>query len=341
MNAVQRVTNLHDGEDALSAERSPSVDIVTVNWNAGEQLAAMLHSIQQADVDGLWVESVVVVDNGSTDDSLRQIENCELPLNILQNQQNFGFAKACNQGAAKGVAEFILFLNPDTQLFAESLSIPLTFMTKPENHSVAICGIRLVDDHGNATIAAARFPTVQVLIGKISGLSKIAQGLFPSHMMAASELGESQVVDQVIGAYFLIRRDLFEACHGFDERFFMYFEEVDLALRAKQLGYDSYYLADAAAYHKGGGTSDAVKATRLFYSLRSRFQYVHKHYPIFSLMLIVFLTFAFELPARLLRGLARGSAAQIAETLHGYLMLIRYFGWESRKPSLNVPKVAN
>lgn len=309
------------------------IDIVTVNWNAGSQLAEMLHSIQVADVDGALVERVVVVDNGSTDDSLDLAKQVDLPLTVLRNEQNFGFGRACNQGAAQGSADFILFLNPDTQLFAESLSVPLAFMAEPENQHIGICGIRLNDERGKPTIAAARFPTMRVLIGKISGLSPVATNLFPPHMMQASELSGSQVVDQVIGAYFLIRRDLFERCAGFDERFFMYFEEVDLALRAKGLGYDSYYLAEATAYHKGGGTSESVKARRLFYSLRSRFQYVQKHNRLADLLLIVLLTFIVELPARILRGLLRGSNVQIAETLQGYMMLIRYFGRKSHVSS--------
>jgi len=89
---------------------------------------------------------------------------------------------------------------------------------------------------------------------------------------------EPVVVDQVIGAFFLVRRALFETLGGFDERFFMYFEEVDFSKRAQMRGAASVYLGAARAFHSGGYSSRQVKASRLFYSLRSRFLYGFKHF---------------------------------------------------------------
>jgi len=127
-----------------------------------------------------------------------------------------------------------------------------------------------VDEEGHASTSAARFPTLRVMAGKILGLTNLFPGVFPAHLMSSSDLRVSGVVDQIIGAFFLIRKAVFDRCGGFDERFFVYFEEVDLSLRAKQLGYTSYFLSEVSAFHKGGGCTERVKAARLFYSLRSR-----------------------------------------------------------------------
>ena len=85
-------------------------------------------------------------------------------------------------------------------------------------------------------------------------------------------------VDQVIGAYFLTRRALFQKLGGFDQRFFVYFEEVDFCVRARTAGSTAFFLAGAQAFHRGGGSSEQVPAQRLFYSLRSRMAYSHKHF---------------------------------------------------------------
>lgn len=307
-----------------------SLDIVIVNWNTGRQLVDCLVSIAAAHRDRIELRSVVIVDNASWDESLPLanalvggIEN--LPVRIICNPSNRGFGAACNQGAAVGNGEYILFLNPDTRLQPGSLTMPLDFMADPVNESVAICGIRMVDDAGRTMTSAARFPTLPIVFGKMTGLGGRAGGLLPGHFMTPAELSVSRDVDQVIGAYYLIRRSVFERCAGFDERFFMYYEEVDLALRARRLGYRSHYLVETSAYHRMGGSSDAVKARRLFYSLRSRIQYFAKHGSAGRVGLIIFLTFTVELGARLFRCALRRSRCELVETLQAYALLVRRF----------------
>lgn len=144
------------------------LSIVIVNWNAGFQLAEAVASIAQYH-HGL-VSSVIIVDNASTDSSLAQVEVLqEVPfqLQIVRNTSNRGFGVACNQGAELAKSELILFLNPDTRLFEESLSKPISFMQQPSNSGIGICGIRLVDEEGNASTSAARFPTLRVMAGKV------------------------------------------------------------------------------------------------------------------------------------------------------------------------------
>src|SRR5258706_863937 len=197
---------------------------------------------------------------------------------VLRNDANRGFAVACNQGAAGTQADYLLFLNPDTRMFPDSVARPLSFLEQEENARFGICGVRHVDDSGAFSTSCARFPTLRIFFGQMTGLSRLFPNGFPLHLMRESECMESREVDQVIGAFFLVRRSLFETLGGFDPRFFVYFEEVDFSLRARQEGFRSYYLATTTAYHKGGGSSQQAKAARLFYSLRSRLLYGFKHY---------------------------------------------------------------
>lgn len=301
------------------------ISIIIVNWNAGLQLLDCITSIIQYHHD--VVLSVVIIDNASTDNSIVQVEklkNLPFQLQIIANSENRGFAAACNQGAAIANSEFLLFLNPDTRLFENSLITPFTFMKQPINRSIGICGIRLVDEYGNTSTSAAHFLTLRVIAGKTLGLTKLFPYFFPVHLISSTDLHESRIVDQVIGAFFLIRKNVFEQCHGFDERFFVYFEEVDLSLRAKQLGYSSYFLSNATAFHKGGGCSEQVKSARLFFTLRSRIFYAQKHYSLTEFIALICLT-VIEFPLRLIQAAIKISWLDIKNTFSAYQQLVSYF----------------
>jgi GT2 family glycosyltransferase len=121
-----------------------------------------------------------------------------------------------------------------------------------------------------------------------------------------------------MGAFFLVRRALFERLLGFDERYFVYYEDLDFSFRALQGGWSSYFLSTARAVHRGGGCSEHVKAARLFYSLRSRILYAYKHFPSANATGVLLATLLFEPVARLGRAVIRGSVAEIVETGQGY-----------------------
>lgn len=302
----------------------PSLAIVIVNWNAGQQLRDCIASVGRASHDGFALSGVVVVDNGSADDSLEGIEQLGVPVTVVRNSINRGFAAACNQGAAQATGDYLLFLNPDTVLFEDSLTLPIEFMELKENSSIGICGIKLLDEQGSYSTSCARFPSARIFLGAATGLSKVIPRVFPRHLMTGIECENGGVVDQVIGAFFLVRGKLFRKLNGFDERFFVYFEEVDFSLRAKRLGYSSYLLTGATAFHKGGGCTDAVKATRLFYSLRSRLQYGKKHFSAAGNMALMITTVFVEFGARIFAAALALSPSQMRETLSGYGKLFGY-----------------
>jgi len=273
------------------------------------------------DKDSFQLNHLVVVDNDSQDDSTDNLDNLDLPLTFIQNKKNIGFAAACNQGAKGSKADFLLFLNPDTCLFNNSLVQSLNYMEGPNNQDIGILGIQLVDEVGRISRSCARFPTVGSFFVKMFGLDILFPKIFSNHFMIEWDHNESRVVDQVIGAFFLIRRQLFVTMGGFDERFFVYFEEVDLSRRAYNAGWKTIYLADVQAYHKGGGTSDKVKASRLFYSLRSRILYGYKHFNWLAATALMLGTLLIEPFTRLAFALINRSREQAEETIKGCVML--------------------
>src|SRR5262245_45268195 len=164
--------------------RQPSLDIITVNWNTGPLLRDCLNSIIQARTESFRIERIVVVDNNSGDGSADGLESIsDQPISVLRNDDNRGFAAACNQGAAGTRADYLLFLNPDTCVFADSLSHPLEFLECSENSKFGICGVRHVDDSGAFSTSCARFPTLRIFVGQMTGFTHFFPKWFPPHLM--------------------------------------------------------------------------------------------------------------------------------------------------------------
>lgn len=301
----------------------PSVDIIIVNWNSDNLLSECIRSINNAVQNNFILNKVVVVDNASSDNSLDLLDSNNLPLVIIKNSQNLGFAKACNQGADKSNADYLLFLNPDTRLFSNSLSVPIDFMNKKENKNIGIVGIQLKDENNIACRNCARFPSTLRMAYMSFGLDRAFPKYFKPHFMIEWDHLDSKFVDQVMGSFFMIRRELFEILGGYDERFFIYYEDLDLSYRVKQIGIQSFYLAEASIYHKGGGTSDKIKTLRLFYILRSKLLYAKKHFNTSGYFLAVLFTFIPEALIRILSLIIKGKIKSSGEVIAAYNMLIK------------------
>jgi N-acetylglucosaminyl-diphospho-decaprenol L-rhamnosyltransferase len=303
--------------------RQTRLDAIIVNWNAGHHLVECVESFTAVARDEVELSSVIIVDNGSTDCSLQALGGLgeKLPLKIVRNSENRGFAAACNQGAAGSTADFLLFLNPDTQLCAGCLEGPAALFTTQRHQCVGIVGIQLINAAGEVARSCARRPTGPAMIGQSLGLDRLFPSYFSPHFLKEWPHDATREVDQVMGAFFMIRRPLFEHLGGFDERFFVYFEDLDLALRARACGWTSVYLATAQAVHAGQGTTKAVKAHRLFYWSRSRIFFAFKHFTRTMASTVAVTTLLIEPITRTLAALIGGRSAEVPSVLRGYVLL--------------------
>jgi GT2 family glycosyltransferase len=298
-----------------------SVDIIIVNWNSGPMLERCIHSIY-----GSFTESnfnVIIVDNNSTDGSIQNIplRNSEI---LIKSEYNLGFAKACNLGAGRSDSEFLLFLNPDTVVNTSSIKSAILYLSS--NPDAGITGVRQESETGKLIPSCSRFLTLKNLINDTFGLSRIFPGkMKPATIMTDWDHNNSSVVDQIMGSFMLMRRVDFVRLGGFDEQFFLYFEDMDLAKRIQTLSKYSYYLNDVGIIHTGCGTSNAVKDKRLFYSLSSRIKYARKHLGRIESFLITLLTVFPESFTRVIYSLAvKRSVGDALSTIRGYLLLS---GW--------------
>ena len=311
---------------SLDSHMLPSLDIVIVNWNAGWQLQQCLDSIRTASRDGVELLRVVVVDNASSDGSIDRLQPGSVPLSLIRNTVNRGFAAACNQGARDSRASYLLFLNPDIVLTGESLSATVRFMESGQNSKVAVCGVQLLNGPGQIAPSCSRFPTPQHFYAKTFGLNHLSPRRFQESLMCDWNHHETRPVDIVMGAFLLVRQEIFATLGGFDEDFFVYYEEVDFLYKVHRRGWQSYYLTTAQAYHNGGGCSNQAKAARLFYSLRSRIIYCHKHFGWAHTASVVLATLLIEPFSRMAYATARDGGREIGDTLRAYAMLLKWLG---------------
>lgn len=300
----------------------PSLAIIIVNWNAAGQLRDCLQALAGARQDRFRLEQVIVVDNASVDASLDGLPTDELPLDILHNPVNRGFGVACNQGARLCKADFLLFLNPDTRVEADALERAVAHLTRMEGAQTGVCGARLLDEQGHTHRHCARRASCGRMAMHLLGLDRVTPWT-SGYLLRHWDHADSRPVDHVMGAFYLIRRPLFEALQGFDERFFVYLEDLDLSERVRQAGWHIDYCAAVRVYHKGGGTSERIKARRLYYSLDSRLRYARKHFTPIGAMGIWAGTLLVEPVLRLSQALARGSFSQAREVLMAYRWLIQ------------------
>lgn len=253
------------------------LSVIIVNYNVKYFLEQCLHSVQKA-CSQINAE-IIVVDNNSTDGSRAYLELLFPAVNFIWNDSNVGFAKANNQAALLAKGTYILFLNPDILVPEDCFEKCIQFFNA--NNQAGALGVKMIDGSGTFLKESKRaFPSPLTSLFKLSGLAS----LFPhSEIFGKYHLGhlsenENHEVDVLAGAFIMIPKTVLVAVGNFDERFFMYGEDVDLSFRIQHAGYKNYYFAESCIIHfKGESTKrGSMNYVRLFYKAMSLF--VKKHY---------------------------------------------------------------
>jgi hypothetical protein len=216
----------------------------------------------------------IVVDNGSTDGTAEALGPA---VEVLRFERGVGFAQACNAGAARGDGELVLFLNSDVYARPGALdALVAALEARPE---AVAAGGRLVDPGTDATqpaYAPQRFPGLATLLARVTGAELLLRDGGDPALLA--ERG-TVACEQPAGACFLVRRAAFEAVGGFDERFWFWYEDVDLARRLHARG-ELLHVGGAVFEHLGGGTFASWGRERgLSSRLRGIVRYAEVHLP--------------------------------------------------------------
>ena len=254
---------------------SPRLDVVIVSYRSRELLQRCLSSLRAHQPMG--GARIFVVDNASDDGTIEMIQSGYPEVELYASDQNLGFSAATNLGARRGTAPYLLALNPDTELTAGALDTALAAIeSDPE---VAVVGPRLVRPDGTMDHAARRsFPTPISALGHFSGIGRRPRAPAALSAYRAPDVERGRV-DAVNGAFMLIRRSAFEEVGGFDERYWMYMEDLDLSYRLAQAGWVSWYEPGATVHHLKGGTTAGGRSPRLEWAFhRGMLRFYRDHY---------------------------------------------------------------
>jgi hypothetical protein len=267
------------------------LSIIIVNWNTGKLLSQCLNSIFNSETKHSY--EVFVVDNASTDKSI-QLDSKNYPkVNFIVNSHNIGFAAANNQAIKKAKGEFILLLNPDTIVQKDNIEKTLSYLMNDKNNGdVGILGCSLYHPSGELQRSIQTFPTIIKgflvaaglnIISHRSALGKaIAKRIFkyfPKNLGTINwqRYKKNCNVDSVLGAYFLIRKSVVYNIGMLDENFFMFGEEMEFALRAKKVGWNTRFYANAAIIHYGNRSIKKISNEMYLELARSLIYFCQKH----------------------------------------------------------------
>ncbi len=249
--------------------------------------AVRLHARAFADLIGRWSKGlsveVIVIDNGSTDGSAGALSRSSPSVRCLRSERNLGFAKAVNLAAQGCSGEFLLLLNSDAVLLPGALAAAVEWMRSHPRCGVA--GAQLLNADGSRQNSIANFPTLATELLNKSLLRRMLPHRYPGKEQIFASPVE---VETVIGAFMLVRRELWDLLGGLDERFFFFVEETDFCFQARRAGWGTVHLPQVFVTHGSGQSAKQVlPAARVEY-WRSRYAYFKKnHKPLISLVLRV------------------------------------------------------
>jgi GT2 family glycosyltransferase len=255
------------------------LSIIIVSWNVKDILSDCLDSIFRS--AAAFQYEIIVVDNAGTDGTADHIKKNFPAIRVIENSENRGFAAACNQGTSLAAGQYLFFLNPDTVLLDDTLNKLVDFMES--NPDIALCGPRILNQDNTLQASVRNFPSWRGAFYRYTIFKYL--GLFKSHFEKWHNRGfdydKQADIEQLIGAAILIRKDVYEQIGGFDERYFVYYEEVDLCRHLKDIGLRAVYYPGAQLIHLGDRSAGQIPPKIRFMRLRSLLLYFRKNTPLF------------------------------------------------------------
>lgn len=249
------------------------LSVIILNYNVRYFLEQCVASVQEAlsNIDG----EIIVVDNNSSDDSCAMIKSSFPNVKLIENTANSGFPKGNNIGVAQAKGNYICILNPDTVVAEDTFVKILAFAEKQKN--IGIVGCKLIDGTGNFLPESKRgVPTPFVAFTKIFGLYKLFPKTTLFNRYYAQHLSENETgkVDILVGAFMIMKRELYPEIGGFDENCFMYSDDIDLSYRTLKKGKSNYYFHETTIIHYKGEST--VKDGLYMKRFREAMQFFYK-----------------------------------------------------------------
>ena len=253
------------------------LSVIIVNWNTRDLLRACLASLRTALAQSPLSAEVLVVDNASSDGSAAMVAAEFREARLFANRENLNYAGGNNQGIAAATGEYVLLLNPDTEVPVGAPDALIEFLrSHPRAGAVAPA---LVYPDGRIQPSVRGFPTPQALFGELSGLGRIwPRSAWGAYRVAELPADRPSSVDQPMASAFLVRKAALDQIGAFDEQFPLFFNDVDLCFRLKQAGWEILYDPRVRVVHVGGASTRQVRPEAIRRSHEGLRRYYEKHY---------------------------------------------------------------
>lgn len=252
------------------------LSIVIVSWNVREKLRENLRAIYKSAGDFSF--EIIIVDNNSKDKTAEMIKKDFPQASLIINKENLGFSKANNQAFKIAKGDFILMLNPDMLVRADTLKNILGWMKANPQAGIASC--KLINDKGEVIKHVRRFPRLSDQLAIILKLPHFFPNLLKKYIREDFNYEKEARVDSVRGGFMLIRKDVIEKIGMLDERFFIWFEEVDFCKRLKNSGGEVWYTPVATCVDYIGQSFKRVETMKKqLYFRDSMLKYFKKWHP--------------------------------------------------------------
>ena len=254
------------------------LSVIILNYNVRYFLEQCVLSVQKA-LENINSE-IIVIDNNSSDDSCAMMKELFPNVKLIENKENLGFPKGNNIGVAQAKGEFICILNPDTVVAEDTFEKILNFVTlsavEVPNSEIGIVSCKLIDGTGKFLPESKRgIPTPWVAFTKIFGLYKISN-VFGKYYAQHLTENHSGKVEILVGAFMVMKRELYNEIGGFDENCFMYSDDIDLSYMALKKGKYNYYFHETSVIHyKGESTIRDEKYMKRFQEAMNFFYSKH------------------------------------------------------------------
>jgi len=305
------------------------LSVIILNYNVRYFLEQCVESVQEALIN---IDSeIIVVDNHSSDDSCEMIQSRFPKVKLIENSSNLGFPKGNNIGVAVAKGNYICILNPDTVVADDTFEKILAFAEKQNN--LGIVGCKLIDGSGNFLPESKRgIPTPFVALTKIFGLYQLFPNWELFNRYYAQHLSENETgkVDILVGAFMIMKRDLYNEIGGFDENCFMYSDDIDLSYLALKSGKSNYYFHETSVIHYKGEST--VKDGLYMKRFRDAMQFFYKkHYKSSSLF-----DFFMKIGALFFALIKKNQANSKSIEIHDFILISEDENWKNKlKKQLN------
>lgn len=261
----------------MSDTKQPELSVVIVSYNCRSKLQQCLISLQ--DNIGRIAHEIIVIDNASSDGSPEITAEAFPDVILIRNPKNIGFPGANNQGIRKSRGDYVLFLNPDTIVYPNALEILMRGIKAEKKIGGVGPALHTGDNQYQISFG-----------GKRTFFSEMIQKycLNPFFRLRLKNSNNQRETVWLSGACLLIRKETLKETGGFDEKFFLYYEDIDMCVRIRACGWNLLFLPAARIFHYGGVSTEKQKLYSRFFYRQSQLYYYRKHNSVFSQKLLRF-----------------------------------------------------